>query len=81
MKILNSEGKLEDFSPTLPTTKKKIDFEFQELCLSLEKTYGKLVWTLPFKYSEIKIRDAAKIAKERGKETFPYLVGIIKKLK
>ena len=61
----------------------KIDYEFQALGVELQPIYGKVIWTLFHKkgMTEAKIRDAAKIAKSRGKENFPYLIGILKKLK
>ena len=60
----------------------KHDFEYQEVCVELEKDFGKLVWTLPFKpfVKEFKLREAAKIARKRGILKFGYLVGILKKL-
>lgn len=60
----------------------KHQFEFQEVCKELEKTYGKLVWTLPYKsgFTEYKIREGHRIATERGIQTFQYLYGIIRKL-
>lgn len=61
----------------------KIEFEFQELCLEMEKIYGKLVWTLPYKrgFTEKRIRKAHEICKNKGKEGFPYLMGVLNKLK
>lgn len=57
--------------------------EFQEVCEELEPIYGKLIWTLPHKvgFTEFKIREAHRIAKERGVTKFAYLYGIMKKLK
>ena len=75
------KNKLADLSRfTTPTTKH--EFEFQEICEQLEPTYGKIIWTLPHRkgVTEYKLREAAKIAKKRGKENVPYLMGIIKKL-
>lgn len=61
----------------------KVQHEFQELCQELQPTYGKVIWSLPYKkgFTESKIREAAKIAKGRGKESIGYLIGIIKNLK
>ncbi len=66
-----------------PPRKEKIDFEFQELCLELEPIYGKVIWSLPYKagMTEYKIRQAAKIASEKGIKKFPYLMGILKRMK
>lgn len=65
------------------TQRSKHDYEFQEICSELEPKYGKRIWRLPYLafVTEHKMRRAAEIAKERGKEgDFGYLVGIIKKL-
>ena len=60
----------------------KHNFEYQEVCSDLEKDFGKLVWTLPYKkgVSEYKIKEAGKIARQRGVLKFNYLVGIINRL-
>ena len=65
---------------TAPVTKHQ--YEFQEICEALEPTYGKLIWTLPHKkgVTEYRLREAAKIARKRGNLTYPYLIGIIKRL-
>lgn len=69
-----------DFTKIKRTTKHK--HEYQEVCEDLQKDFGKLVWTLPYKkgFTEHKIRTAGQIARSRGITTVPYLVGIIKKL-
>ena len=82
MKILNEKSG-QWIIPELKVSKGgKIDYEFQALGVELQPIYGKVVWTLFYKkgMTEAKIRDAAKIAKSRGKESFGYLVGILKKL-
>jgi len=60
----------------------KHNHEYEEVCSELEPLFGKLVWTLPYVkgVSEYKIREAAAIARKRGKLTFPYLRGIINRL-
>jgi len=60
----------------------KVEYEFQELGLELQKVYGRAIWPLFHRkgFTEDKIRRAAVIAKGRGKENLPYLIGIIKKL-
>ena len=60
----------------------KYDYEYQEVCSDLQKDFGKLVWTLPYKswVTEYKLRKAGEIARQRGVKKFPYLVGIIKRL-
>lgn len=60
----------------------KHEHEFQELCEELEPTYGKIIWTVPYKkgVTEYKLREAAKIARKRGNLTYPYLMGIIKRM-
>lgn len=62
--------------------KTKHQYEFQEICEELEPTYGKLIWTLPHRkgVTEFKLREAAKVARKRGNQTIPYLMGIIKRL-
>lgn len=58
------------------------EYEYQEVCSDLQKDFGKLVWTLPYKdgVTEYKIKKAGEIARSRGILKFNYLVGIIKKL-
>jgi hypothetical protein len=60
----------------------KHNHEYEEVCSELEPLFGKLVWTLPYVkgVTEYKIREAAAIARKRGKLTFPYLRGIINRL-
>ena len=60
----------------------KHDFEFQEVCEDLEKDFGKLVWTLPYKkgVTEFNLKKAGDIARKRGILKFSYLLGILKKL-
>lgn len=60
----------------------KHSYEFQEVCVDLEKDFGKLVWTLPYKtwVTEHNLRKAGEIARKRGIKKYPYLVGILKKL-
>jgi len=62
--------------------KTKHQEEYQEVCSDLQEDFGKLVWTLPYKkgVTEYKIKEAGKIARERGVLKFNYLVGIIKRL-
>lgn len=83
MKRITKDNKIVPIEIKLPkVVNPKIEYEFQEICLELEKTYGKLVWTLPFKkgFTEYKIRKAAEIAQKKKNTSFGYLVGIIKKL-
>ncbi len=60
----------------------KHKYEYQEVCSDLEKDFGKLIWTLPHKmgFTPYKIKEAGRIARERGIKKLPYLVGIIKRL-
>ena len=60
----------------------KHNHEFQEVCEDLQKDFGKLVWTLPYKVgiTETKLRRAGEIARKRGILKFNYLVGVIKNL-
>lgn len=83
-----------DYSPTvkpkqigelfknLPVKKTKHEYEYQEVCCDIEKDFGRLVWTLPYKVgvTPYKIKKAAEIARARGIKKYPYLVGIIKRL-
>lgn len=66
--------------PDRPTTKHQ--WEYQEVCEQLQPIYGKGVWTIPYMkgVTEYKLREAAKIAKQRGIYKLAYLIGIIKKL-
>lgn len=65
------------------TVKPKVEYEFQAVCLDLEKFYGKQVWTLPYKvgFTERKIVKAHEICVRRGKISLGYLIGVIKRLK
>lgn len=77
----NKNDTMEDVKFDIKEDKRKISYEFQQIGLELEPVYGKVIWALFYKYHIDKIKDAVKIARQRGKETYPYLVGIIKKLK
>jgi len=48
----------------------------------LEPIYGKIIWNLPYKVgvTEHKIKEAHEISKKRGITTYPYLLGILRKL-
>ncbi len=68
---------------SLPIEKEsKFNYEFQELGVLLQPIYGKRIWGLFHKvgYTEWKIKEAHRIATERGITSFGYLVGIIKRL-
>lgn len=68
---------------SIPEVKQsKFDYEFQELGTLLQPIYGKGVWGLFYKsgFTEWKIREAHRIASERGIQSIGYLIGIIKRL-
>jgi len=71
-----------NFSDILKKRETKHNHQFQELCTQLQGIYGKKIWYLPCikNVTEHKIREAHKIAKDRGIMTIPYLMGIIKRL-
>ena len=75
-----SSMKLKFDLPEKPVSKHK--HEYQEVCSELEKTYGKLVWTLPFKkgFTEYKLKKAHEVCLKRGILTFKYLYGVLRKL-
>lgn len=62
------------------------EFEFHEVCVKWEKTFGKLIWTLPYQcgnkpgFTPFNINKAAEIATKRRILKFAYLVGVLKKL-
>lgn len=60
----------------------KFSYEYQELGVLLEPTYGKAIWGLFYKpgFTEYKIREAHRIASERGIKKIGYLIGIVKRL-
>jgi hypothetical protein len=62
--------------------KSKFDYEFQELCTELQPIYGKMIWSLPHRagFTEYRIREAHRIASERGIQKIGYLIGILKRL-
>ncbi len=64
--------------------KRKIDYSFQLLGLDMAEYYGKekqkLIFSLFYKHSEIKLRDAFEVCKKRGVKSINYMLGIIKKL-
>lgn len=66
----------------LPEKTGKHEHEFQEVCSELAPIFGKQVWILPRKtgFTENRIREAARICKEKGISSFAYLYGVIKKL-
>ena len=69
-----------DYLSKFSTEERKVEFEFQALGLEMEPYYGKAVWGLFYKHPVPKIRDAHKIAIERGHTELAYLIGILKKL-
>lgn len=64
------------------TTPTKHEYEYQEVCEDLQKDFGKLVWTLPYKkgVTEFNLKKAGAIARKRKILKFRYLVGILNKL-
>lgn len=58
----------------------KINYSFQEIGVEMQKVYGKKVWSIFYKHPEGKIREAWKIANQRGILSFGYLLGILNKL-
>jgi len=66
----------------LGTQKTKHNFEFQELGEQLQPIYGKAIWSIFYQpyATEYKVREAHKIAQQRGITKLAYLIGIIRKL-
>lgn len=60
----------------------KFSFEFQELGVLLEPIYGRGIWGLFYKqgFTEWKIKEAHRIASERGIQKLGYIIGIVKRL-
>lgn len=60
----------------------KFSFEYQELGNLLEPIYGKGIWPLFYRagFTEWKIKEAHRIATERGIQKLGYVIGIIKRL-
>lgn len=64
----------------------KFQYEFQELGVELEPYYGKLIWTIFWRlgnkkgFTPYQIRKAHEICQKKGNLTFPYLVGVLKRL-
>lgn len=60
----------------------KFNHEFQELGVLLEPIYGRGIWGLFYKqgFTEWKIKEAHRIASERGIQKLGYIIGIIKRL-
>jgi len=79
---VNKPKALSDVLSGYKIKKSEHEHEFQEVCSNLQKDFGKLVWTLPYKagVTPHKMLEASKIAQQRGILKFPYLLGIIKKL-
>ena len=67
----------------LELPKKKIDWEYQALCLDIEEFFGKehssVIWSLPWKvkHTEKILRDSLKIC-HSNKKDFKYFMGIIR---
>lgn len=81
MKIITRENRIEELEYIPFKTEKKIDYEFQQMGIELEPFYGKVIWSLFYKYPLEKIRDAHKVCVERGVMKLAYLIGVIKNLK
>lgn len=60
----------------------KFNHEFQELGVLLEPIYGRGIWPLFYRagFTEWKIREAHRIASERGIQKLGYIIGIVKRL-
>ena len=82
MQSISETNEYKPISFSLPVKKSKYKFEFQEICAELEKTYGKRIWRVPYLpyATEFKIKKAHEIAQKNGVLTFPYLLGIIRRL-
>lgn len=64
----------------------KIDYDFQSICLILEKEFGKKVWALPHKLgnSDVLLKDAWSAyekVKDSKKKNYAYFMGIVRCLK
>lgn len=81
MEIITKQNKIEKFEFKPVESKRKVDFEFQQIGIELEPFYGKVIWSLFYKYPLVKIRDAHKVCVERGIITVKYLIGVMKNLK
>lgn len=68
--------------PLPKETKSRFSYEFQELGILLEPVYGKVVWSLFYRsgFTEYKIREAHRIASEKGIQKIGYLIGILKRM-
>lgn len=75
------DGKLESFKFETKKSEKKIDFEFQQLGIELEPFYGKVIWSMFYRYPLVKIQDAHKVCVERGITKLAFLIGVMNKLK
>jgi hypothetical protein len=60
----------------------KFSFEYQELGTLLEPIYGRAIWSLFYRagFTEWKIKEAHRIASERGIQKLGYIIGIVKRL-
>lgn len=59
----------------------KVQFEFQALGIEYAPKFGKVLWSLFYKYPVPKMREALLIADKRGIYKISYLIGILHKLK
>jgi hypothetical protein len=61
---------------------KKVDFEFQELCLELNAWFNKKCWFIFYRpeASLERIRAAFKICQERKNKSVKYFLGVLKKI-
>lgn len=60
---------------------KKVEFEYQELGIEMQKYFKKNIWYLFWKYNEEDIKYAYEQCKKYDKPHVPYLVAIIRKRK
>ena len=60
----------------------KHQYEFQEICEDLQKDFGKQVWVIAHKpfCTNYKLKEAGRIARQRGITKIGYLIGVMKKL-
>ncbi len=80
--IIQPSFNIADFIEIPIQKESRFNHEFQELGVLLEPVYGKAIWPLFYKpgFTEYKIREAHRIASERGIKKIGYLIGIVKRL-
>lgn len=59
--------------------RKKVEYEFQEICLEMNEWFGQKCWFIFYRHDLQSIKEAFEICKSKDIKKVNYLIGIIKR--